>query len=128
MTSMIRLFRPVSLALIFAITTTTFSNAAVTTTPIDPANLQQKLAARGIGKGVKVTEVDGTVVKGILVSIDPDSFQITVKGATQPTRVPNAQVHKFGNDGLSTAGKISVGVAIGFGILIVLGIIASRTV
>jgi hypothetical protein len=128
MTSIIRLFRPVSLALIFVVTTTSFSNAAATDTPIDSATLQQKLVARGIGKGVKVSEVDGTVVKGILVSIDADSFQITPKGAAQPTRVSNTQVHKFSNDGLSTAGKIGVGVAIGFGILLVLGIIASRTV
>jgi hypothetical protein len=128
MTSMIRLFRPVSLALVFAVTTTSFGNAAATETPIDSANLQQRLVARGIGKGVKVTEVDGTVVKGILVSIDADSFQIAPKGATQPTRVSNSQVHKFSNDGLSTAGKIGVGIAIGFGILVVLGIITMRTV
>jgi hypothetical protein len=122
---LIRLLRPVSLALIFALTTASFGNAAATDTPIDSANLQQKLTARGIGKGVKV---DGSVVKGILDSIDADSFQITPKGATQPTRISNTQVHKFGNDGLSTAGKIGVGIAIGFGILVVLGIIASRTV
>ena len=128
MTSMIRLFRPVSLALVFAVTTTSFGNASATEAPIDSANLQQKLVARGIGKGVKVTEVDGTVVKGILVSIDADSFQITPKGATQPTRISNSQVHKFSKDGLSTAGKIGVGVAIGFGILAVLGIIAMHTV
>ena len=128
MTSIVHLFRPVSLALIFAVATTSLGNAAVIDTPIDSANLQQKLVARGIGKGVKVTEVDGTVVKGTLVSIDEDSFQITPKGATKPTRVPNTQVHKVGNDGLSTAGKIGVGVAIGFGVLLVLGIIASRTV
>ncbi len=128
MTSLIHLFRPVSLALIFAITTTSFGNAAVTATPLDSAILQQKLAARCIGKGVKITQVDGSVVKGILVSIDADSFQITLKGMTQPTRISNTQVHKFGNDGLSTAGKVGVGVAIGIGILLVLGIIASRTV
>ena len=128
MTSRIHSFRAISLALIFAITATSFGNAATTDTPIDSANLQQKLVARGIGKGVKVTEVDGTVVKGTLVSIDADSFQITLKGATQPTRLSNTQVHKFSNDGLSTAGKIGVGVAIGLGILVVLGIIASRTV
>jgi hypothetical protein len=128
MTSLIRFFRPVSLALIFAVTTTLFGNAAATDTPIDSADLQKKLVARGIGKGVKIAEVNGAVVKGTLVSIDADSFQITPKGATQPMRVSNTQVHKFSNDGLSTAGKIGVGVAIGFGILLVLGIIASRTV
>ena len=128
MTSMIPFFRPVSLALIFAVTTTSLGNAAATDAPIDSASLQQKLVARGIGKGVKISEVDGTVVKGTLVSIDADSFQITQKGATQPTRVSNTQVHKFSNDGRSTAGKIGIGVAIGVGVLLVLGIIASRTV
>lgn len=128
MTSRIHSFREISLALIFAITATSLGNAATTDTPIDSANLQKKLVARGIGKGVKVTEVDGTVIKGILVSIDADSFQITLKGATQPTRLSNAQVHKFSNDGLSTAGKIGVGVAITFGILLVLGIVVGRTV
>lgn len=128
MTSLIRSFRPVSLALIFAVTTTSFGNAASTDTPIDSVSLQQKLVARGIGKGVTISEVDGTVVKGTLVSIDADSFQIIQKGATQPTRVSNTQVHQFSNDGRSTAGKIGIGVAIGVGILLVLGIIASRTV
>jgi hypothetical protein len=72
-------------------TTTSFANAAATDTPIDSANLQQKLTGRGIGKGVKITEVDGTVVKGTLVSIDADSFQITRKGATQLRASPTTR-------------------------------------
>ena len=108
-----RPLRLLALALIFSLATTTFADAASPTVPVDPSIIHQKLVARGIGNGIKVTEIDGTVVKGTLVSIDDESFQVTPRMATQPTRIPNSQVSKIGNDGMSTGAKIGIGIAIG---------------
>jgi hypothetical protein len=76
--------------------------------PLDPVKLEQKLTARGIGKSVKVTELDGTIVSGRLTAIRDDAFEVTVKKATQPITIPYAQVSKVGNGGLSTGAKIGI--------------------
>ena len=80
MTAIARLFRPIALTLVVTVTTTSFAHAAKhVATPMDAATLHQKLTARGIGKSVRVTNVDGTETKGTLVSIGEDSFQVTPK-------------------------------------------------
>ena len=118
------LFRAISLTLI--LTTTASSNRADThvVTPMDVSTLHQKLVTRGIGKGVKVTEVDGTKVNGTLIAIEPDSFQIKPGDSDQPTRILNSQVAKFGNSGLSTGAKVAIGVGIGAVIFVVVAVIA----
>lgn len=113
--------RTLTMVLIFAITTTSFGNAAVSAAPIDPAILHKKLLARGTGKGVKVTQIDGTVVKGTLAVIHKDSFQVVPKNATQATVVLNSQVTKFSNDGLSTGAKIAIGATVGVAAFMVIG-------
>ena len=105
--------RLLAVALIFSLATTTFSDAASTRVPVESSIIHQKLMARGIGKGIKVTEIDGTVVKETLVSIDDESFQVTPRMATQPTRISNSQVSRIGKDGMSTGAKIGIGIAIG---------------
>ncbi len=125
MTSVIRLPRAVALVLVVTITTNSFSHAApASSAPIDETVLHQKLMARGIGKGVKVTEIDGTVIKGTLVTIDDGSFQLTSKQATQPTRVLNSRVAKLGNDGMSTRAKVTTGVVVGVVVGIAIIVIA----
>jgi hypothetical protein len=119
-----RPLRLLALALIFSLAATTFVDAASPTVPIDSSIIHQKLVARGVGKGIKVTEIDGTVVKGTLVSIDDESFQVTPRSSTQPTRIPNSQVSKIGRDGMSTGAKIGIGVAIGTTVVIVAIIIS----
>ena len=97
----------------------TFTAAAAQSTPaMPPARVHEKLVARSIGKGVKITELDGTVVKGILVSVSADEFQVTAGHATQPITILNTQVAKLGNTGLSTAAKIGIGIVIGVVVLI----------
>jgi hypothetical protein len=129
MTAIARLFRPIALTLVVTVTTTSFAHAAKhVATPMDAATLHQKLTARGIGKSVRVTNVDGTETKGTLVSIGEDSFQVTPKNATQPISIPNAQVTKFANGDLSKGAKIGIGVGIAVGILLILGVISAHTV
>jgi sulfur transfer complex TusBCD TusB component (DsrH family) len=80
-------------------------------TAMDPAKLEQKLTARGIGKSVKVTELDGTTVSGNLTAIRDDAFDVTLKKATQPITISYSQVSEEGNGGLTTGAKIGVVVS-----------------
>jgi hypothetical protein len=119
------LFRAISLTLILTTTASSISRADTReVTPMDPSTLHQKLVARGIGKGVNVTEVDGTKANGTLIAIDADSFQIKPGDSDQPTRILNSQVAKFGNSGLSTGAKVAIGVGIGAIIFVVVAVIA----
>jgi sulfur transfer complex TusBCD TusB component (DsrH family) len=77
---------------------------------MDPVKLKQALTARGIGKSVKVTELDGTTVSGNLTAIRDDAFDITLKKATQPITISYSQVSKVGNGGLSTGAKVGIAV------------------
>ena len=120
-------FRVLSLALISSVVATSSGNAASPTVRADSSIIHQKLVARGIGQGIKVTEIDGTVVKGTLVSIDDESFQVTPKTATQPTRISISQVSKIGKDGMSTGAKVGIGIAIGATVVIVAIIIGFAT-
>lgn len=125
MTSIAHLLRAVAIVLIVTITSNSFSYAAPpSSAPIDETVLHQKLITRGIGKGLKVTEIDGTVIKGTLVTIDDGSFQLTPKQATQPTRILNSQVAKLGNDGMSTRAKVTTGVIVGIVVGIAIIVIA----
>jgi hypothetical protein len=124
MIAIVRLFRSVALILIAALFTSTTCAAKDTASPIRTAELHQKLVDHGIGKRVRVTQIDGVVVRGTLVSIGVDSFEVTPKDTTQPTRILNTQVHKFGSDGLPTGAKVAIGIAAGFvGVLLLLGVL-----
>ena len=74
-------------------------------TAMDPVKLKQALAARGVGKSVKVTELDGTTVSGNLTAIRDDAFDVTLKKVTQPITISYSQVSKEGNGGLSTGAR-----------------------
>ena len=128
MTAIHGALRVVCVSLIICVTTSSFGQTtAPVPTPMDATTLHQELLTRGIGKGVKVTEIDGTVVKGILMTIDPDSFQVTPKNAKQPTRILSTQVAKCSKDGLSKGAKIGIGIGIGVvALLVVSSILASR--
>jgi hypothetical protein len=125
MISFTRILRPASLALVGVIVANSVCYASSNpATPIQPFALHEKLVEQGLGKRVKVTEVDGTVIKGTLVAIDTDSFDVTPKDTTQPTRILNTQVHKFGRDGLPTGAKVGIGIAVGFfGALLLIGLL-----
>jgi sulfur transfer complex TusBCD TusB component (DsrH family) len=84
-------------------------------TAMAPALLKQELTARGIGKGVKVKELDGTTIVGTLIVIQDDSFQITQNHAVQPMTIQDANVKSIRNSGLSTAAKVGIGIGIGVG-------------
>ncbi len=124
MTSLIPVLRPIVIALILSVATMSFAQASVDVArPLDAGVLHKKLLKRGLGRGVKVIEVDGSVVKGVLVSIDADSFQVTPRKSTQPTVILNTHVRELSNDGLSRGAKIGIIVGI---CLVALAIGSSR--
>jgi hypothetical protein len=84
-------------------------------TAMDPAMLKQTLTTRGIGKGVKVKELDGTIVVGTLTGIQDGNFQVAPKSATQSITIQDANVASIHNSGLSTGAKIGIGIGIGVG-------------
>jgi len=90
---------------------------------IDPAAAKQTIQKRGIGLGIRVTEVDGTNVRGIITAIHDDTFDVTPVGMTQPTQIPFTQLAAIHNDGNSKAAKVGKGILIGAGIYFLLGIV-----
>ena len=118
MTSILPQLRRISILLIILLCATTIAQAAQHDPPMDPIAVQTRLSQRGVGKKVKITEVDGSVVKGVIYSIDAESFRITPKDATHPALIRYSQVAFISRTGLSTSGKVVLGVATGAGALV----------
>jgi hypothetical protein len=113
-----------AIAPVLAVVLLSNSVAFAANTALDPVKLKQNLTTRGIGKSVKVTELDGTTVSGNLMAIRDDTFDVTLKKATQPITISYSQVSKEGNGGLTTGAKIGivvgcVGVAAGVVALVI---------
>ena len=62
-----RLIRLTALLLIPALLSNTLAFAAKK--PVDPAAVKAKIAARGVGQGVRVTLADNSEARGLIVSI-----------------------------------------------------------
>ena len=88
---------------------------------MDAVKLHKKLVAQGVGNPIMVTEIDGTIIKGSLVSIDADSFQVAPANAPQPITILNTQASNVGRAGMSEGAKLGVGI--GVGVIVGLGII-----
>jgi hypothetical protein len=114
------LTRLVALALFFAVPASSSARSAATQ-PMDAAKLRKKLVAQGVGNRVKVTEVDGTIIKGSLASIDADSFQVVPVNAPQPLTILNTQTSNVGKVGMSEGAKLGVGI--GVGVIVGIGIV-----
>lgn len=83
------------------------------------AEIIRKLNERGTGNRIKVTENDGTKLIGTLVSIDADGFSVITPNAAQPTHLSFGEVKKVSKRGMSTKGKVGIGVLVGVLILAV---------
>jgi len=91
--------------------------------PIDPVVAKRVIQDRGIGLGIRVTEVDGTNIRGIITAIHEDTFEVTPKGVSQSTQVSFSGLTKIRNDGSSRTVRVVRGVLIGFGVLCATAII-----
>ena len=120
MTAALRTIRICLVAIAFFLT----GSAAAQTSPANStAAIIAKLNARGTGKGLKVTEINGREIKGTLVSLDADGFSVIAPHATSPVHIAYTDVAKIGNSGMSIMGKVGTGVLIGvvaFAVLIII--------
>jgi hypothetical protein len=93
--------------------------------PMNQTTLYQELHSRGLGSGVKITKVNGTVIKGTLVELEIDSFEVVPKNAVHPTRIPDTQVARLDYAGLPGAAKEAIGALVGVVVVIALVVIAA---
>jgi hypothetical protein len=80
--------------------------------PMDAMTAKQAIATRGVGKRVKVTETDGTVVTGQIAAIEDEKFDVRAKDAAPAVPIPFSQVKDVHNAGLSKGAKIGIVLAV----------------
>jgi hypothetical protein len=119
-----------TLAALLSITLLCNSVALAAPKPLDPVKIKLTLTQRGIGKSVKVKELDGTTVTGVLTGIHDDSLEVAPGKTAQSITIQYAQVTSVHNDGMSTGAKVGIGVLIGAGafctIIVVSALVAFR--
>ena len=88
--------------------------------PLDSVVVREKIAEIGEGQKCRVRLMDGTQVKGLIVSIHADNFTLKTKGVEEPRRIDYAQitgVHKAGRMSDAkvavTIGAVTAGVVTG---------------
>ena len=94
--------------LVLSITLVGNNIAFASVPPMSAVTAKQEIAARGVGKSVKVTETDGTVVTGKIVTIEDEKFEIRAKDAAPATSIQFSQVKDVHNAGLSKGAKIGI--------------------
>jgi hypothetical protein len=125
-TAFSRAFRLLSQILILSLTISSVGMALSSTpAPMDTTTLHQKLHSRGIGSGIRVTEIDGTVVRGTLVELESDSFEVIPKKAVHPTQIKNREVAMLDNDGLPKRAKMAIGVVVGVAVVVSIVVLAT---
>jgi hypothetical protein len=80
--------------------------------PVDAAAMKAKVAAHGVGQGVRVTLSDNTEARGLIVSTGEESFALKPKGADQAREIQYTQITGVHNQKLSTRTKVIIIVAI----------------
>jgi hypothetical protein len=125
-TAVPRAIRALSLVLVLSLTVLSIGQPLSSmVTPMNSAALHQKLRSRGLGSGVRVTEVNGVVVRGTLVELESDSFEVVPRKAVHPMRISNAQVARVDNAGLPKRAKQAIGILVGVVVVVSLAVIAT---
>jgi hypothetical protein len=93
-------------------------SVAVAGTPMDAVKAKQVLAKRGIGKGVKVTQADGTEVVGTLLSIGDNQFEVWPKKEAQGVFISYSMVSKVSGSGGSKAWLYPLIIGVASGVLV----------
>jgi hypothetical protein len=104
-----QLVRCTAMLLIAILLGNNFSFAAK---PVDPARIKEKVLARGVGQGVRVTTADKTETKGVIVNIGDQAFTVKPKGAAEAQEFQYAQVTGIHKDKMGTGTKVIIVVAI----------------
>jgi hypothetical protein len=107
---------------------TTPASQTQTSEALHAAKVKENVQKRGEKSRVNVTLASGTVVDGNISKIEDNSFEVTDKKTGQATTIAYADVRKVGGAGLSTGGKVAIGVGVGLGVVaIVLAVWYGRT-
>jgi hypothetical protein len=94
---------------------------------VDAAAVKATVQARGVGRGLKIVELDKTQVNGVIVSIGEQSFMIEQKKGEPPAEIAYAQVRSIHNKGkLSTGAKVGIWVAVGAAVAVVVAVLVFR--
>jgi hypothetical protein len=80
--------------LVIALLGSTSPSASAAPRMPDPDHMKKVLTKHGIGSKVKVKELDGTQVSGVLTALRDNDFDLTPNGAVQPTSIAYTQVTK----------------------------------
>lgn len=88
--------------------------------PPDESAIREKVAAIGEGQRCRVKLVDGTQVKGMIVSIHADNLTLKTDSIVEPQRIDYAQITAIQKSGLSSTAKRRMGIAVGVGVICVL--------
>ena len=70
-------------AMLLIVTLSSSNLAFAAGKPLDAAAMNAKVAARGVGQGVRVTLADNTEANGLIASIGEQSFALKPKSADQ---------------------------------------------
>jgi hypothetical protein len=124
-----RLVRVTAFTLLLSLSLDAFAKSSHTPhAAIDPAQARQAIQKRGIGLGIRVAEVNGTHVRGLITAIQEDTFDVTPAGTTQSTQIPFSDLIAIHNDGPTTKGKVVKGVAIAAGVYVAICVVAAAVV
>ena len=79
---------------------------------MDGQAIREKVAAIGEGQQCRVKLVDGTQVKGTIVSIHADNLTLKTKGVEEPRRIDYLQITAVKKSGISGNAKLGIGIGV----------------
>jgi hypothetical protein len=82
-----------------------------------PLDVWKKVSDIGEGQQCRVKLVDGTRVKGMIVSIHADNLTLKTEGVEEPRRIDYAQITAVHRIGLSGDAKLIMIVVFGIGVI-----------
>jgi hypothetical protein len=82
-----------------------------------PLDVWRKVSDIGMGQQCRVKLVDGTQVKGKIVSIHPDNLTLKTEGVQEPRRIDYAQITAVKRLGISDDAKLVIVVSVGIGVI-----------
>jgi hypothetical protein len=116
-----RLFRFAAMLLVPALLSNSLAFAAKK--PVDPAVMKAKIQARGVGQGVRITLVDQTDVKGLIVAIREHGFTLKPKKGVETREIDYAQVIGVHNDKLTRGQKVAITVGVVAGAIVITAVV-----
>ena len=81
--------------------------------PTNVAAVKVKVAARGVGQGVRVTLSDQSSATGVVAGIGEQGFTLQSNGDSKPRDIQYAQITGVHKDKLSTGKKVAIVAIIG---------------